>query len=180
MGLSVISPDTVARRNRSGEPRHIPAHWLVLAALVAVMVARPFARDLAGEVYQREAQVALEENRPELALAEAIDSFALSIEDRRHRFLLGRSYYLSGRYGESAEQFAQDAMENPGMASAWHNLGLSLMQEGRGGLAVQAYHRALLLDPTDKVLPGLIQEAGKAPRTGKRGNGPGAKLGEAQ
>jgi O-antigen ligase len=151
-------------------PVRISRARYALLALALVLLARPFARDLVGEVYMRDAQAALEEGRPELALAGAVNSFALAVEDRRHCFLLGRAYYLSGRFSESAEQFAVDALENPGMASAWHNLGLSLAQVGRSGLAVQAFRRALLLDPTDQSLPGLIQEAEKAVRAVKKGN----------
>jgi len=147
--------------------RRIPVYLVVLAFFASVLVTRPFVRDLAGEVYMKEAHLALENNRPDIALTRAIDSFALSIEDRRHRFLLGRAYYLLERFGDSAEQFALDATENPGMASAWHNLGLSLRQVGRGGMAVQAFRRAQVLDPTDKSLPGLIREAEKAVRRTK-------------
>jgi len=148
-------------------PHRIPVYLVVLVIFASVLVARPFARDLAGEVYMKEANQALENNRPEFALERAIDSFALCVEDRRHRFLLGRAYYQLGRFGDSAEQFGLDAMGNPGMASAWHNLGLSLIQVGRSGMAVQAFRRAQFLDPTDKSLPGLISDAEKAVRRTK-------------
>ena len=170
LGMSCGLPGRDAGWRPPYSHRRTPPALIFLVGLVAVLVARPFARDLVGEVYMRDAQMAMEINLPEEALGGAIDSFALSIEDRRHRFLLGRAYYLAGRYDDSAEQFALDALENPGMASAWHNLGLSLLQVGRAGPAVQAFKRAAVLDPTDSSLPGLIKSAQKALLTGKKGH----------
>ena len=169
MGISSLVPPGGGEARNVGR-RRLPFLANVLLGLVVVMAARSFARDLVSEVYLREARLALDKNQAGIAVERAINSYALSAEDRRHRFVMGQAYYLAGRYGDAVEQFARDAEENPGMASTWHNLGLSLRQSGKFGLAVQSFERAALLDPTDGVIRELLRESGKASQAHKKGN----------
>ncbi len=138
-----------------------------LLALFAAAVSLPSVRDLAGEAYLRNAKLSVESGDFAAALRPALDSAVLCAGDRRHRFLLGQINYGLGRFGDAVEDFTDDTGENPGLASGWQNLGLSLLRVGRPEEAREAFQRALALNPAAGELPGLIREAERRAKRGR-------------
>jgi len=170
--LTLSAGDSLSRsagEGGSGKPGYGWKMHMTDALLVALVVflALPFVRDLAGESYLRNAKLAVESGDFAAALRPALDSAVLCAGDRRHRFLLGQINYGLGRYSEAVECFMADTEENPGLASGWQNLGLSLLRVGRPEGARDAFRSALALNPGAVELPGLIREAERRVKRGE-------------
>lgn len=62
-------------------------------------------------------------------------------------FLAGNAAFLSGQFDVAAERFKRSAELQPGAATTWQNLGISLDRLGRTADADEAWRRALAADP---------------------------------
>jgi tetratricopeptide (TPR) repeat protein len=150
---------TASSAGGGDRPGAIPAFGAVLlSALVLLFLLRPFARDLASEGYLLAGNRALERGDAPLALPYCLRAWALSYEDRRHNFYLGEAYYNQGQYREAEEEFARDVMTNPSYHSGWHNLGLARYALGASGPALDAFVRALAINPADGDTLGMIMK----------------------
>jgi O-antigen ligase len=147
-------------------PQAPPARWVLVAAgLAAVVLCRPFARDLLSEGWLAAGSSALDGGAARAALPLVARADAFALEDRRQMFLLGRAWYAAGRWDEAARAFREDGERNPGAFSAWHNAGLAELQMRHAAPALEAFRRALALKPLDRDAAALARRtlAGQMP-----------------
>jgi tetratricopeptide (TPR) repeat protein len=151
----------------AASPRRAGIRTVGLAALALLVLARAFARDLAGEAYALRGSVALARGEPAVALPALARASALAIEDRRHHFECGRAWFMMGAFDDAAREFEIDVALNPCVHSGWHNLGLCLDRLGRRREALAAFRTAALLNPRDADTRSMIGATGAPPRHGK-------------
>ena len=73
---------------------------------------------------------------------------SLTPTDQAH-LQAGLKAYWGGDYQKAATQFKHVTDAAPMAPNAWYNYGTALAQQGQTGLAVYAFERALLLNPSD-------------------------------
>lgn len=148
------SPTPLSRRPARGR--------VIVAVIVASLLGRPFARDLAADQYQGRGMVLAGSTEPLLAIEPLLNAVALQREDRRAYFHAGTAWFRAGKVSEAVRSFRADVLENPGVHSGWHNLGLALSAAGDREDARESFRRAALLNPGDPETRARIAE--HAPR----------------
>lgn len=148
-------------------PAFRPRAWQVAAAgCLVVLLARPYVRDLASEVYLKAGLFLHEAGRYAEALGMEGDAAALALQDRRHWFAMGNTLFGAGEPASAAEAYERDIEANPFLASAWCNLGMARLAAEEPGKAVTALSRAAALDPNEPdILVKLSLALAKAGRT---------------
>ena len=80
-----------------------------------------------------------------------------SNDDALRRYVAARDLVLQGRLSEAADAYRGVVSMDPGSVEAWHGLATCEGLLGRGGPALEAYRRVLILRPDD---PDALLEVG--------------------
>jgi len=152
-------------------PRRIRRRGVLAMALVAVfavLLARPWVRDLASGAYMLSGEIEYGSTRYLPAVDRFAASWRLGLEERRHWFQVGNSLLMLGDSPGAADAYLRDIATDPDFASSWCNLGLALLQDGKAHEAVAALERAVAIDPVEPELRARLARAYAAAGMGQK------------
>jgi len=147
--LGLIGRTEEAAGTVGGSATRGRAAWWIAVAAAAIVLGRPFVRDLLAEGWFRAGADALDRGAAAEAVPRLARADAFALEDRRHQYQIGRGWFMLGRWADAAAAFREDAARNPGAHSAWFNLGVAEWRAGRPVEARRAVEYALALKPGD-------------------------------
>ena len=73
-------------------------------------------------------------------------------EDAKAQVEFGIEVALSGLWREAIYRWERASVMDPGYAAAWNNLGIAYEQDGRFDAALEAYEKALDLEPDNLMM----------------------------